>query len=130
MYSTSQSVSLTSAMSRWSSATDVNLYASSSSVLDAFTANLNDFNLAGKSNWSCTNGWTTWSNARLNTQTTPGYVTEKKTTVWLHELGHALGLNHTGGLAAVMYTCPPCAFEDYGTTTPRPDDVSGMNSLY
>jgi hypothetical protein len=131
MYSADHSTALSRAMTRWSINTDVDLFSAGSSNLDAYTENLNDLNLAGYSNWQCPfGGATVWSNARLNTQTTPSYPTEKKVTVWLHELGHALGLNHTGGLAAVMYECPACAYNNYGTVAPRPDDISGMNSLY
>jgi hypothetical protein len=46
-------------------------------------------------------------------------------TVALHELGHALGLDHSTSAAAVMY--PVYQGVEYGL---YPDDVSGVQSIY
>ncbi|MET0622159.1 MAG: matrixin family metalloprotease [Pyrinomonadaceae bacterium] len=48
-------------------------------------------------------------------------------TILLHELGHALGLGHTGVAAAVMY--PTLAFGDQ-KREPTADDRTGITQLY
>jgi predicted Zn-dependent protease len=46
-----------------------------------------------------------------------------------HEVGHGLGLGHSTGPSAMMYATYSF-WTIYGTYTPRPDDVAGINYLY
>lgn len=81
--------------------------------------------------WNCSGGMTSSCSARLNTHYTQHFSTNvtRLKIVWGHELGHCFGLHHSTVSSAVMYTSPSSAYLG-GTTTLRPDDVSGMNSIY
>ena len=71
----------------------------------------------------------TWFNrAALDTKS----VAARQNTM-VHELGHALGLAHTFdpncATMGIMYVSD-ASFVSCGFTTPRPDDIDGINFLY
>lgn len=49
--------------------------------------------------------------------------------VWLHEFGHALGLEHTSNPDTVMYPNADISYSR-GTNYLRADDVAGINRAY
>lgn len=115
----------TSAGYSWAANTDINGMSPSNGLLVGYTDNKGANGYDGWTTWGCNGNRTTYANATLN----PHYMDSKsyaiKKTVWLHELGHALGLNHSGS-NAVMYSCAACT----GFGWPQSDDINGMNSLY
>lgn len=93
------------------------------------TSGLNGY--AGWTDWLCGGGGFTLSaHATLNHSYTDGYTTNQKRAVWVHEFGHALGLNHAASNYYIMYTCPRCAYDAHGIFTPQSDDINGANHLY
>lgn len=84
---------------------------------------------------SCSNG--RWSNTPftvwLNRRFLDGFPATSKRGVTAHELGHVLGLAHSGGPACfgmvIMFTG---ATERYncGITTPQYDDIAGVEHIY
>jgi predicted Zn-dependent protease len=49
--------------------------------------------------------------------------------VWLHELGHSIGLGHVSTLKRVMYTSASDAYFA-GVTSLTSDEIAGVNSIY
>lgn len=50
--------------------------------------------------------------------------------VWLHEMGHSLGLAHVNNAYRVMYGGGTGTVYANGVTTLSPDDKNGINALY
>ena len=109
--------------------TDLNLTSVNSASVNGIVGDWGDNGLAGRATWTCWFGGTQGCTASLNRHYTDYYVSNKKRTVWLHELGHCFGLNHSSYATAVMRSCPACAYEA-GQTGLHSDDKNGMNSLY
>ncbi|WP_156971343.1 matrixin family metalloprotease [Knoellia sinensis] len=87
--------------------------------------------------WYCgaSGHWDQGTIAWLNTYYTDGYSSTKKKSVWVHEVGHSLGLAHSGEGAAcsVIPIMAPETSDRYGRcskSTPQTDDVNGINFLY
>lgn len=83
----------------------------------------------------CRNGfWTETNTAWLNRYLTDGYSTAKRQNVFVHEIGHALGLAHnssgSGCSKAIMHPYTNVRFDQCGLTTPQADDTAGANALY
>lgn len=72
----------------------------------------------------------TWARIKMNTRwMTSGTSVAKKRLVWLHELGHALGLNHTNNSSTVMYfNADYSSFN--GVQYLTRDDINGINAQY
>jgi hypothetical protein len=85
---------------------------------------------SGWTDWNCPGGVTVSADSRVNTYYTNSYSAATRKSVWVHEIGHGLGLNHSALANAVMNMCPPCVYNSYGTNTPITDDINGMNALY
>jgi Matrixin len=88
---------------------------------------------AGLTTWVCSSGYfsgTVYS--RWNQYATDAYSVNAKKWVMSHELGHALGLGHSGSLcgsAAVMYPAV-AAFYQCGWYSAKRDDTDGISNLY
>ena len=115
---------------RWSQLSDVNLSATGGNIR-VYQSYTGADGYAGYSYWSCPYyGQTISAEARLNTYYADAYPTLKKKTVFVHEIGHAVGLHHSQYSNAVMYTCPACVYNNYYYSDPQSDDIAGMNARY
>lgn len=65
----------------------------------------------------------------LNTHYLAGAPVARLKVVWLHELGHGLGLGHVTPAARVMQKSASAAYSA-GVRTLTSDEVSGVNHLY
>ena len=84
----------------------------------------------GKSWWKCDgNGITYESQTRLNNAYLSGRPVEQLRVVWLHEMGHSLGLDHSPRLSDVMHNSASEAYSS-GTRWLSSDDRFGINNLY
>lgn len=120
------------AASNYRNSTHVKVYPSDQSG-NAYTAQNSNYGATGwegYSNWSCLFGTTHSANSRLNQYYLSGSesVTRLK-VVWLHELGHGLGLGHVSVLQRVMY---PSASQAYfaGVTALTSDELNGIYNIY
>lgn len=73
---------------------------------------------------------TLWADSRLNTYYVNAFSTQKRQAVWVHEMGHSLGLDHAASVNYVMWHSPAAFWNATGLYSPRSDDVAGMNFLY
>lgn len=124
------SPSAVSAALSWANYSDVNgMTTTSSAVMYGYEDNAGPSGYAGRTTWTCLGGAYLDANVTINPYYANSYNTAKRRAAWVHEFGHALGLDH-GPSNALMNTCAPCVYENYGYYFPRPDDVAGMNSIY
>jgi len=72
---------------------------------------------------------TTSAHSFLNTHYLAGKPVAQLKVVWLHELGHGLGLDHVSGVKHVMYKSASTAY-GAGVRNLTADEVSGLNSIY
>ena len=122
--------SLAQAISSWSSSSDVNLNSvAANQPLATQALNYGATGWEGQASWSCGPGFTTTALAKMNSWYTSDFPVARKKMVWLHELGHALGLGHATSSSSVMWTSASTAYNN-GTRNPTADDIAGMNSLY
>jgi hypothetical protein len=113
----------------WNSATDANMYASASAGLKVFAQNDGNTGYDGKATWQCTAfGVNRTSQAWFNLYYS--YPQNQRRSVWTHELGHVMGLHHSGVANSIMNSVSTYTYTNFGTYTPRPDDIAGMNSVY
>lgn len=72
-------------------------------------------------------------NVMLNRKYTDNYSSSARTSVMVHELGHAIGLSHTGGGNCsgqpIMYPYTSTRYFTCGHVTPQPGDIAGANFL-
>jgi hypothetical protein len=71
----------------------------------------------------------------FNRYYTDGYPAARRQAIMVHELGHALGLDHTTGEGCIPSIMDvdlddPAKWTRCGRTTPKQDDINGVNSIY
>lgn len=85
-------------------------------------------------NCSSSGKWTASVYAWINTYAGDSYSTAKKQSLFTHEIGHALGLAHTSAQScpnvAIMHPKTSTRYDICRYTTPRPDDIDGIEVLY
>lgn len=124
---------LTSAKTHYNANTDVNLSLTDSSgpAWTAANSNYGATGWVGHSSWTCLFGNTLNSQMQLNqyyiSNTDPYY---RIRLVWLHEMGHSLGLAHVSNAYRVMYSGGTGTVYSNGITTLTTDDKNGINALY
>ncbi len=127
---------LTNAANDWTqTSTRLIIYAGSSSsqfTVDAF--NFGNTGYDGIQNSSgCHSGIWIDPYANWNTYYTDSYTTTAKEQVIVHEIGHVLGLAHSGSSTCsgqpLMYYSSDRYFV-CGHVKPQPDDVNGINAIY
>jgi hypothetical protein len=135
---TGYKTTMTNAMAAWSSAgTDVSLTAvppEYSYNVRLFDSNDGAVSYDGLTSYSCSGGvFVGVVASRANRYYTDGYSADGKKQVMVHEVGHALGLGHSGSSACsgqpIMYLSSN-RWTVCGHVNPQPDDVSGINYLY
>ncbi|OCC09512.1 matrixin family metalloprotease [Streptomyces sp. PTY087I2] len=78
----------------------------------------------------CRNGyWAETNTAWLNRYYTDSYSGAKKQSVYVHEVGHALGLAHRSS-CVIMHPTTSVRYDECGRSTPAQDDINGANALY
>lgn len=125
------STALANAAANYRNSTDLNLYTSTTKrgSFQADVANYGADGYEGFTNVACPLGVTTNASSRVNTHYLSSAVTARVQVVWLHELGHAIGLNHVTSTARVMYTSATTAYNN-GVRSLTSDEVNGVNSIY
>lgn len=124
---------LSNAKSHYNTVTDVDLSLADSSGPSWTAANSNygATGWNGHSSWSCLLGWTNSSQMQLNqyyiADTLPGL---RIRLVWLHEMGHSLGLAHVDNAYRVMYGGGTGVVYNNGIVSLTTDDKNGINALY
>ena len=142
--------------SSWSSRTDVSIYSRPGSSnfffirnnlgdnnYDGYTSwdcgssgtfrstayNLGDNNYDGYTSWDCGSSGTFRSTASINGYYTDSFPTRRRQAVAAHEIGHGIGLNHSGS-NALMYTSAANFYDRTGQYYPVADDINGINARY
>lgn len=128
---TAMSAEVTNAVGSWTGGTDLTTMTnSSSSAFLVGYSNMGATGYDGWTSWTCSGSTTTAANSRVNTYYTNSFTVAKRKAIWVHELGHGLGLGHSALANAIMNPCAACVYVSYGTNVPITDDINGMNSLY
>lgn len=84
----------------------------------------------GFSNWACDKNSIIYnSQSRLNNYYLSGRPVAQLKVVWLHEMGHSLGLDHSPRLSDVMHNSASQAY-NAGTLSLSSDDRFGTDNLY
>ncbi|MCJ1715762.1 matrixin family metalloprotease [Microbacterium sp. M1A1_1b] len=119
------------ASANYTSATDVNLTNTTAGGPTFSAADVNNGadGYEGFTNWFSPNGRTESAHAILNRYYLAGKPTAQLKVVWLHELGHGLGLAHVGPLARVMHD-PASGAYGAGVRNLTSDEVAGINNKY
>lgn len=124
--------SINQASSNYTSSTDVNLTNTTDGgpAFSAANTNAGATGYEGHTDWNYVGGRTTSAHSILNTYYLSGAPVARLKVVWLHELGHGLGLNHVSGTNRVMYTSASTAYTSGGVRSLTSDEISGINALY
>lgn len=124
---------LYAALNNYTLGTDTNLTGVTTSG-PTFTAANNNYGATGwegQNTWVCPFGVTTSSLARVNDYYVGNLASNEGRirVIWLHEIGHGLGLDHVATVARVMYTSASQAY-NAGVRNLTSDEINGINALY
>ena len=124
---------LINARHHYNSVTDVSLSTTDSAgpSWTAANANYSATGWNGQAQNGCLLGRINSSTMRLNQYYIANNAPARRIQlVWLHEMGHSLGLNHINNARVVMYGGGTSTVYSYGITTLQADDRGGINKLY
>lgn len=102
---------------------------SSGNSFKALNTNYGATGWEGNTSWSCLFGTTHSAQAKLNQYYLQSAPTARLKVVWLHELGHGLGLGHVSSAYRVMYTSASTAYNN-GVRSLTSDEINGINTIY
>lgn len=119
------------ASANYTSATDVNLTNTTTGgpAFSAADVNNGADGYEGFTNWSAPVGRTVSAHSTVNRYYLSGRTTANIKVVWLHELGHGLGLAHVSPVARVMNKSATAAY-NAGIRNLTSDEVAGINNKY
>jgi predicted Zn-dependent protease len=119
------------ASANYTSATDVNLTNTTTGgpAFSAADVNNGKDGYEGFTTWNAPTGRTVSAHSIVNRSYLAGRATANIKVVWLHELGHGLGLAHVTPLARVMNTSATDAY-NAGVRNLTSDEVAGINKKY
>jgi hypothetical protein len=126
----SYSTEVSNSANSWTVLTDVNLSVNSSSTFNTRLSYDGATGFDGYSTWNCPFSIILSADSRLNTYYVTTFTQQKRQAIWVHEMGHSLGLNHASSVNYVMWQSPAAFWNATGLYSPRSDDVAGMNFLY
>jgi len=107
--------------------TDANLLTSSTAAFTVTYKNNGAAGYDGRSTWAC-DGHT--GESWINTYYTNSYSVTKRKCVWVHEIGHVMGLNHSSTATAIMNSVSTSNYAAGIGCQLVADDSQGMNALY
>jgi predicted Zn-dependent protease len=119
------------ASSNYTSATDVNL-TNTTTGGPRFTARDYDAGATDYEGWTDVvhpGGRVESAQSMLNRHYLAGKSVAQLKVVWMHELGHGLGINHVSPTARVMHN-PATGAYNAGVRNLTSDDIAGINNLY
>lgn len=113
---------LYSALNNYTVGTDTNLtgVTASGPTFRAANNNYGATGWAGQNTWTCAFGATSSSLARVNDYYNANVASNEGRirVIWLHEIGHGLGLDHVSPIARVMHTPTSDAYNAGAAPTP------------
>lgn len=121
---------ITNSANSWDSGTPLYLQSTANAALVVYQTNAGNSGYEGYTTWYCSGGITSGTSSYANTYYTASYPTNKIRAVLTHEIGHALGLNHSGVAGAIMSSSAGGEYDTYGHYTPQTDDKNGINAIY
>ncbi|WIE80943.1 matrixin family metalloprotease [Curtobacterium sp. MCSS17_016] len=119
------------ASANYTSATDLNLTNTTTGGPSFSAADVNNGadSYEGWTDWTPVAGRTVSAHSTVNRYYVSGKTTANLKVIWLHELGHGLGLAHVGPVARVMHN-PASGAYNAGVRNLTSDEVAGINKKY
>ncbi|MFD5426574.1 matrixin family metalloprotease [Streptomyces sp. NPDC127084] len=100
-------------------------------ILDASGVNRETDSALAKCRDSGTGFWQETNTAWINRKYADSYPAAKRKSIFVHEIGHALGLAHEDDLGcAIMNEGSYTRYDECGLHVPAADDIAGANALY